>query len=136
MADETSRTSQIGQFEEEAALLLVSQLDLLTLIEAQLRAVHHTLRRIQRLQSRNSRVGPELSNGERTDVLTGLTHELSAVDSQLLTQLQISRDMQSIIAKMQERLITVKQLAEERPSCPARRLHRLRQDDAALFIDW
>ena len=120
MADEMSRASQIKQYEEEAALLLVSQLDLLTLIEAQLRAVHHTLHRIQRLQSRNSRVGPELSNGERSDVLTGLTDELSAVDSQLLIQLQISRDMQSIIAKMQERLITVKQLAEEREKADER----------------
>ena len=121
MVDETSRASQIGQFEEEAALLLVSQLDLLTLIEAELRAVHHTLRRIQRLQNRNHRVGPELSNGERTDVLTGLTHELSAVDSQLLTQLQISRDMQSTIATMQERLITVKQLAEQHEKAEERR---------------
>jgi hypothetical protein len=121
MAEEMSRGSQIGQFEDEAALLLVSQLDLLTLIEAQLRAVHHTLRRIQRLQSRNHRVGPELSNGERTDVLTGLTDELSAVDSQLLTQLQISRDMQSTIGNMQQRLITVKQLAEKHEKSDERR---------------
>jgi hypothetical protein len=112
MTDEMSRTSQIEAFEQEAELLSAMQLDLLTQIEAQLRAVHHTLHRIQRLRKPSARIGPELSNGERKGVLSGLTQEVAAVEAHLFLQLTISRDMQSTIATMQERLIAVKQLAE------------------------
>jgi hypothetical protein len=114
MEDNTFRTSQIRDFELEAELLVAHQLDLLAQIEGQLRAVHQTMRRIERLRNVNNRVGPELSNGARQEVLAALTQELNAVDAQLLLQHQSSRDMQSTIAKMQERLAVVKRVAEER----------------------
>src|ERR1700704_4875068 len=114
MGDNTFRTSQIQQFEMEAELLVAHQLDLLAQIEGQLRAVHQTMRRIERLRNVNTRVGPELSNGGRQDVLAGLMGELNAVDEQLLLQHQSSRDMQYTIAKMQERLAAVKRVAEKR----------------------
>jgi chaperonin cofactor prefoldin len=114
MEDNMFRISQIRDFELEAEVLVAHQLDLLAQIEGQLRAVHQTMRRIERLRNVNNRVGPELSNGARQEVLAALTQELNAVDAQLLLQHQSSRDMQSTIAKMQERLAAIKRLAEKR----------------------
>ena len=91
MGDDTFRASQIREFEMEAELLVAHQLDFLAQIESQLRAVHQTMRRIERLRNVNSRVGPELSNGGREDVLAGLMRELNAVDEQLLVQHQSSQ---------------------------------------------
>jgi chaperonin cofactor prefoldin len=114
MAHDDFRTSQIREFEGEAEWLVAYQLDLLAQIESQLRGVHQTMRRIERLRNVTSRVGAELSNGERTNVLVGLSRELDALDKQLSLQHQSNRDMQSVIEKMQQRLIAVKQAAEKR----------------------
>ena len=48
------------------------------------------------------------------DVLTSLTLQLAAIDSQLNLQHQSNLDMQGIIEKMQQRLVAVKQPADNR----------------------
>jgi len=114
MADDTFRDSQIREFEKEAELLVVYQLDLLAQIESALRAVRRTMSGIEKLRNVNSRVGPELSNGERKEVLGTLKQELDDLDDQLLVQHQSTGEMQATIEKMQTRLAAVKRAAEKR----------------------
>jgi len=116
MADDTFRDSQIREFEKEAELLVVYQLDLLAQIESALRAVRRTMSGIEKLRNVNSRVGPELSNGERKEVLGTLKQELDDLDDQLLVQHQSTGEMQATIEKMQTRLVAVKRAAERRLS--------------------
>jgi hypothetical protein len=106
-----TRASQIEAFEAEAELLVVHQLDLLAQIEAQLRTVHHTVRRIERLRTAQRRVGPELSNGQRETTLVGLSAELAALDKQLLEEHECCVLMQDTIKHMQKRLADLKHVA-------------------------
>src|SRR5438445_4847567 len=101
----------IHAFEREADLLAVHQLDLLAQIEAQLRAVHHTMRRIERLRGAKRRVGVELSNGERSTTLGGLSREIDALDKQLEEEHQCCASMQETIKHMHQRLADLKHVA-------------------------
>lgn len=114
MAEDAFRDSQIQEFEKEAELLVVYQLDLLAQIESALRAVRQTMHGIEKLRNVSSRVGPELSNGERKEVLGSLKQELGDLDDQLLVQHQSTGEMQLTIEKMQTRLVAVKRAAEKR----------------------
>jgi len=114
MPEDAFRDSQVREFEEEAELLVVYQLDLIAQIESALRAVRQTMRGIEKLRNVNSRVGRELSNSESKDVLESLMQELGALDDQLLEQHQSTGEMQSIIEKMQTRLVAMKRAAEKR----------------------
>ncbi len=105
---DAERTQEIKAFETDAEVLLVHQLDLLAQLEAQLRAVHHTMRCIERLRSAKYRVGSELSNGERRETLTTLADEVTAIDRELQTQHQSCEDMQGSIRKMQARLTALR----------------------------
>ena len=107
------RASMIRAFEDGAELLVAHHLDLLAQIEAQLRAVHHTMRRIERLRGAKMRVGAELSNGERRTVLGGLTEEIAALDAQLDEEHQCCVQMQDTIDAMQQRLRDLKQVAAQ-----------------------
>ena len=106
-----NRASIIKTFEREAELLVVHQLDLLAQIEAQLRAVHHTMRRIERLRGGKHHVGAELSNGERATTLAGLSGELEDLDQHLLMEHECCDLMQETIKEMQARLADLKQTA-------------------------
>jgi hypothetical protein len=106
-----NRAPIIRAFEQEAELLVVHQLDLLAQIEAQLRAVHHTMRRIERLRGVRQRVGTELSNGQRHTTLGGLSEDIVALDQQLMEEHQCCSLMQETIKHMQERLVELKQAA-------------------------
>jgi hypothetical protein len=121
-ADDT-RASTLQAFERDAELLVVHQLDLVAQIEAQLRAVHHAMRRIEQLRGTRLRVGAELSNRERQTMLTGLSTEVAELDKHLSEEHQCCRLMQDTIAQMQERLAALKQTAT--------RLDRLRDADSA-----
>src|ERR1700716_3277052 len=92
-------------------MLVVYQLDLLAQLEQQLRAVHHTMRHIEKLRSVKHRVGPELSNGQRDGTLTNLHDEIQAVDTELAVQHGCCLDMQETIAKMQARLAELRRRA-------------------------
>jgi ribosomal 50S subunit-associated protein YjgA (DUF615 family) len=95
-------------FETDAEFLVLEQLDLLAQVEAQLRAVHHTMRRIEKLRAAKHRVGPELSEGLRRETLHGLTAELEALDAQLATQHSCCHEMLHTVERMRHRLTSVK----------------------------
>ena len=84
------------------------QLDLLAQREAQLRAVHHTMRCIEKLRDAKHRVGPELTNGDRNDTLTVLASEITAIDRELAVQHQSCEHMQRYIRQMQARLTALR----------------------------
>jgi hypothetical protein len=67
--EDPNRTAVLRAFEGEAEVLVVYQLDLLAQLEAQLRAVQHTMRCIEKLRATNNRVGPELTNAGRGETL-------------------------------------------------------------------
>ena len=112
MPDET-RASRLLAVERDAELLVVEQLDLLAQVEAQVRAVHHTMRRIEKLRGAKYRVGPELSNGQRQEMLQGLLDELHALETHLRLQHECGREMQATVEKMQRRLMDLKSAAEQ-----------------------
>jgi hypothetical protein len=89
---------------ETAEVLAVHQLDLLAQIESQLRAVHRTLRQIEKLRSTKTDVGGELSNGEKLDALNDLTKELNAIDRELDTQHASCQVMLTTVETMRARL--------------------------------
>lgn len=115
----TDRATVVRAFETEAESLVTYQLDLLAQLEAQIRAVHHSMRCIERLRSESHRRGPELSNGERAETLTTLAAEVTAIDSELHTQHQSCLDMLGAIRRMQSRLATLRKLAT--PAVPGAR---------------
>jgi len=108
-----TREPIIRAFEQKAELLVVHHLDLLAQIEAQLRAVHHTMRRIESLRGAKLRVGAELSNGQRRTALGGLSVEVSALDKQLVEEHACCILMQKTIKQMQQRLDDLKKAAEQ-----------------------
>jgi uncharacterized coiled-coil DUF342 family protein len=98
--------------DSEAEVLAVCQLDLLAQIEAQLRAVHHLMRRIDRLRSPKTGQPTEpMSNGQRSETLRELSGELEAIEQQVDVQLECCEEMRAIIGKMIQRLPALKQAA-------------------------
>jgi hypothetical protein len=110
--DEPIRSSAIAQFEREAEVLVIHHLDLLAQIEAQLRAVHRTMRRIYSLRDKKLRIGRELTNDERASTLTDLSTEIALLDRNLVEEHECCGDMQRIINVMQAHLNDLKRLAE------------------------
>jgi hypothetical protein len=108
MADEPTTNYPITAFEVDAEFLVLEQLDLLAQVEAQLRAVHHTMRRIEKLRNPKHRVGPALSDGVRGDTLAGLSAELEALDSHLATQHSCCHEMLNTVERMRNRLALAK----------------------------
>ena len=98
----TSRDRLLAVLEQQAEVLATYQIDLLAELERQIRAVHHTMRHIERLRAARLRVGPELTNGQRTETLVSLAGEISALDAQVETQHECCRDMSTLIRKMQQ----------------------------------
>jgi DNA-directed RNA polymerase subunit N (RpoN/RPB10) len=113
MSDDT-REVLISDFEDDAEVLFLQQLDLLSQLEAQLRAVHHTMRRIERLRGGSRRVGPELANGERETILVGLAKEIDELDTQIGIEQHCCREMHTTIVEMQQRVKTLKRVATTR----------------------
>jgi hypothetical protein len=108
MGDQPTKGYSVVAFETDAEFLVLEQLDLLAQVEAQLRAVHHTMRRIEKLRNPKQRVGPELSDGVRGDMLAGLAAELEALDSNLATQHSCCHEMLSTVERMRNRLALAK----------------------------
>ena len=117
------RKMEVRDFEDDAEVLFVQHLDLLAQLEAQLRAVHHTMRRIERLRGGSRRVGPELANGERESILRGLAKEIDELDGHIAIEHDCCRAMHTTIGEMQQRVATLKRLAgrlreNREPSAP------------------
>ena len=108
MAKKAARAEEKRELEEMAEWLALEQLDLLAQVEAQLRAVHHTMRGIEKLRGAKKRIGPELSNGERGSVLQGLADEMAHLDEQLTTQAVCCHAMLATVMKMQKRVEAIK----------------------------
>ena len=96
-------------FEREAEILVAHQLDLIAQLERQLRAIHRTMKQIERLRGAKHRQRPELSNGEKGETLHQLAVELSAIDSELGTQHESCIEMQATIGHMRARLRELQQ---------------------------
>jgi hypothetical protein len=102
--DTPDRQEQLRVIEQDAELLTAQQLDLLAQVESQLRAVHHTMRHIEKLRNVRHRVGPELTNGERAMTLAELAEEVAALDTHLGIEHGCCTDMTVVIGAMQERV--------------------------------
>jgi hypothetical protein len=111
MARRENPPTAVKAFEGEAELLAVHQLDLLSQLEAQLRAVHRTMRIIEKLRSDKHRVVRELEHDERVAALSALASELGAIDEELQVQHRSCGDMQELIRGMQTRLSTMRAIA-------------------------
>jgi uncharacterized protein with von Willebrand factor type A (vWA) domain len=109
------RHKQSQVFEQEAEMLNVYHIDLLAQLEQQLRAVHHTMRHIEKMRSVKYRVGPELSNGQRAHELTDLSAEIDQLDEQFSAEHDCCLEMQRIIRQMQDRLAALRKHAVVRP---------------------
>jgi hypothetical protein len=96
--------------EGEAEVLVAYQLDLLAQLECQLRAVHRTMRQIEKLRSAKARrEGAAVSNGEKLDALEHLTHELESIDRELATQHESCGLMLETVETMRGRLREIRQ---------------------------
>ena len=102
----------LAALEQQAEVLATYQIDLLAELERQIRAVHHTMRHIEKLRAAKVRVGPALTNGQRTDTLESLADEMIALDSQVATQHQCCADMLTLITKMRRRTATLRKQAK------------------------
>ena len=78
-------------------------------LEAQIRAVHHTMRCIETVRSPRFRVGPELTAADRSAALTRLSNELNSIDRELRVQHRSCEDMQDAIRKIQATLDAVRE---------------------------
>ena len=99
------RAAEIRAFEEEAEALATYQLDLLAQLERQIRAVHNTMRDIEKLRGAKHRVGPELSNGQREETLAHLADAITDLDLHIASEHECCADMQTTIAQMRDRIV-------------------------------
>jgi uncharacterized coiled-coil protein SlyX len=126
MDQESVRRATLRALEADAELLVLHQLDLLAQVEAQVRAVHHTMRRIETLRAAKLRGEPELNNGQREDVLRGLMKELESIDAQVAVQHTSCVEMQQAVERMRERLRAMKEAVQHHQP-----LHRANPPDSA-----
>ena len=100
------RSRQLEALETDAEVLVAYQLDLVAQLERQLRAVHHTMRRIEQLRgAKRRRAGSvTLSNGARDNTLEHLSDELTSIDTELDTQHDLCLEMQTTVEQMRARL--------------------------------
>jgi hypothetical protein len=103
------RATTLRHVEAAAELLAIHQIDLIAQLEAQLRAVRHTMRSIERLRDAKHRIGAEPSNGQRDQILAVLASEVAAIDDALHTQHLTCADQQCVIREMQARMHGLKQ---------------------------
>lgn len=108
------RAVSIAAVEKTAEVLSVHQIDLLSQLESQLRAARHTIVAVNRLRDKAHRVGPEPTNGQRSDMLIALSDEVTAIDQNLLVQHQTCLDQQRLIREMQARLTALKVRAPDK----------------------
>jgi hypothetical protein len=111
------RERQLEALETDAEILVTHQLDLVAQLERQLRAVHHTMRRIEQLRTaKRRRAGSAtLSNGARDNTLEHLSEELTSIDTELDTQHELCLEMQATVDKMRARLRAMRHVSVSTP---------------------
>jgi hypothetical protein len=105
----SKRARDLQVLEQDAEMLVVFQLDLLADVERQVRAVHQTMRHIERLRGVRPRVGPELSDAQRNDTLSNLEAEIAALEEHFAIEQACCSDMHTTIKKMRDRLAEMRQ---------------------------
>ena len=116
--DDGTSAVHIERLERDAEMLVGYQLDFLAQLEVQLREVRKTMRDIEKLRAGSSRVGPELTNGERTDTLNHLAHAVAVLDAHIAGQHECCADMQETIDQMRERLAGLRPQVQPRDESP------------------
>ena len=71
------------------------------------------MRRIERLRGSSRRVGPELANGERETILSGLAKEVDELDRHIAVEHTCCLDLHSTIVDMQQRVAILKRFAAQ-----------------------
>jgi hypothetical protein len=95
--------------EQDAEMLAVYQLDLLAVLERQLRAVHHAMRHIETLRRVNNSDRRELSDGRREITLADLAKEVGELDTHVGIEHTCCQDMQNTIKMMQARVAALRE---------------------------
>jgi uncharacterized coiled-coil protein SlyX len=109
MIDETSRVIEQCGVDEMADWLAGQQLDLLAQVDAQLRAVHRVLRRIEKVRAARHAEGPlPPSEDRRGKGVKALSGEIAELDVHLASQADCCREMMATIEGMQSRIADVK----------------------------
>ena len=135
---------RVALLEDDAEMLAVCQLDLLAQVEQQLRAIHSTMRHIEKLRRPEHRVGPELSDASRTTTLASLDSDIAAVEAQLGLESACCTDMHLTIEKMRHCVTTLRRRSSEvnaaecnQPELRAtsNRLSRSRDGKGVMFIE-
>ena len=106
-------------FERDTEMLASCQLDLLSQLERQLRAVHHTMLHIDKLRHFAHHVEPEPSTVERQPALTRVDEAIEALDSQLQVEHSCCSHMRDTIIKMQARVADLRRRAPVIDPSPA-----------------
>src|SRR4051812_34332653 len=105
----SERVRDLRVLEQDAEMLVVLQLDLLADVERQVRAVHQTMRHIEKLRGVRTRVGPELSDVQRRDTLSNLDGEIAALEDHFKIEQDCCSDMHDTVKKMRDRLAEMRQ---------------------------
>jgi uncharacterized coiled-coil protein SlyX len=124
MSDKSQPVVHTPTFEQEAEVLVAYQLDFLAQLERQLRAVHQTMRDIEKLRGQATRVGPQLDDHDRDVTLTHLAKAVADVERNMSTEHDCCAEMQVTIAHMRERLAALRRrVSAGEPPVPAPRGH-------------
>jgi hypothetical protein len=102
-------------------MLAVSHLDLLAQLERQLRALHQTMRHIDKLRNLKRRVDPPapLSPDQSPAAATSLDGEIDALDSHLHVEHSCCSHMRDTIIKMQSRVADLRRRASSIDESPS-----------------
>jgi hypothetical protein len=119
--DAHDRALEFEVFLQDAEMLAVSHLDLLGQLERQLRAVHQTMRHIDKLRNLKRRVEPAAppSPDQSQTAPTSLDEDIEALDSHLHVEHSCCSHMRDTIIKMQSRVADLRRRAsaiDESPS--------------------
>ncbi len=119
--DAHDRALEFEVFLQDAEMLAVSHLDLLAQLERQLRAVHQTMRYIDKLRNLKRRVEPAAPSSpeESQAAATRLDEDIEALDSHLHVEHSCCSHMRDTIIKMQSRVADLRRRASSIDNSPS-----------------
>jgi hypothetical protein len=119
--DAHDRAMAFEVFLQDAEMLAVSHLDLLAQLERQLRAVHQTMRHIDKLRNLKRRVEPvaPLSTDQSEAAPTNLDEDIEVLDSHLHVEHSCCSHMRDTIIKMQARVTDLRRRASAIDASPS-----------------
>jgi hypothetical protein len=118
--DAHDRALEFEVFLQDAEMLAVSHLDLLAQLERQLRAVHQTMRYIDKLRNLKRRVEPAALPSEPSQsAATSLDEDIDALDSHLHVEHSCCSHMRDTIIKMQSCVADLRRRASAIDNSPS-----------------